>query len=199
MIDTKQQISGSVEFDVFIEGKEVDLVAVNQDLVEWTDWYTWFNDEELMSGMQHHYFPNTKSMQRQFVREEIKGNSTKIQCGVLHKIDRKFIGVVSLDHIDFLNRKCDIACLIGDKKYQKLSYIVEALQLIIAHAFDQLNIHKINGGSITREVSDLFVRTLGFRNEGQKRCEVYKNGQYHDVYLFGLLKDEFKSSETATD
>ena len=77
-----------------------------------------------------------------------------------------------------------------ERKYQKLKCVIETLQLLIKHAFSQLNMHKTSGGTITKEVADMFVRVLGFQLEGVKKSEIYKNRKYHDAYLFGKLFDE---------
>ena len=34
----------------------------------------------------------------------------------------------------------------------------------------------------TKEIDELFCRTLGFVHEGISRKAVYKNGEYHDIY-----------------
>jgi len=182
-----------MNFDVFIVGKKIDLIVLNEGLVDTSQWYQWFNDEEITLQMQKHYFPNTLTMQKEYFKNNIEGNSQKIQCGILHKKDQIMIGIVSLNSIDFLNRKCEIAGLIGEKQYQNLQYIVEALQLLIKHAFEQLNMNRIYGGTIIKEVYDIFVKILGFMGEGVGRSEVYKNGTYHDTYKLGLLRDEYYS------
>lgn len=184
-----------INYDVFLEGKEVDLVALSEEIVEKTDWYRWFNDEELTSDTQHHYYPNTKLKQLNFYRNEIENNQAKLQLGIVHKKDNKLIGMVSLNFIDFLNRKCEMSGFIGEKKYQNFKYITEACKLIIEHAFDNLNMHKIYGGTTRKEIALLCCRVLGFREEGIKRSEIYKNGNYHDMYIFGLLKEEYYKNQ----
>lgn len=179
------------EFDVFIKGELIDLVVLDEEVVERTNWYNWFNDEENMKFMQKHYYPNTRAMQLEFFKNEIENNPNKLQLGIFHKKDKVLIGTVSLSDIDFLNRQCEIAGFIGEKKYQNVRNIIEACKLLIAHAFNILNMHRIYGGTIIKEVEEMFCRILGFTHEGIKRKSVYKNGKYHDAYLIGLLKEEY--------
>ncbi len=189
--NSKKTAKTDIQFNVFIRGRLIDLVVLNEEVVEKTKWYKWFNDEELTFWMQKHYFPNTKSMQLEFLKRNIENSKTKLQCGIVHKQDNVMIGTLSLSHIDHLHRKCEIGGIIGEKKYQRLKYIIEAFQLFIRHAFEQLNMNKVYGGSITKEVSDMMVRILGFKLEGIKRSEIYKNGRYYDGFLLGLLRDEY--------
>jgi RimJ/RimL family protein N-acetyltransferase len=191
MVDSQNTKETDIEFDVFLQGKLIDLVALNKEIVEKTNWYKWFNDEELTHQMQQHYFPNTMNRQVAYFKENIENSRKKLQCGIVHKRRKIMIGIVSLNDIDYLHRRCDIAGIIGEKEYQTLKYVIEAFQLVIKHAFEQLNMHKIYGGTIIKEVADMFVKILGFEKEGIKRNEVYKNGEYHDVYLLGLLRKDY--------
>ena len=181
----------SADFDIFLQGEEVNLAVVSEALVDRTSWYQWFNDEKNMEHMQKHYFPSTLEAQKKFVREHLKDKPAILPLAIIHKADNKMIGIVSLSSIDTFHRNCEISGFIGEVKYQKLVYFIEASKLIIKHAFDQLNMHRIYGGSINPDVITLFCRVLNFKREGTRRSEVYKNGVYHDVPQIGLLRDEY--------
>ncbi len=179
-------------FDIFIPGQYVNLVALNERLIEDTNWYKWFNDAVGTMNMQKHRFPNTKALQLQYFKNNIENNPKKLQLGIVHNEDNILIGIVSLQ-IDDFNRKCELSEYIGEPEYRKLKYFVEASQLLIKHAFEQLNMNRIAVGSISKEVAVLFRRILGFKEEGIRRKEIYKNGKYNDVFLSGLLKEEWSS------
>lgn len=179
------------KYDVFIAGKVVDLVAVSEELIDRTNWYRWFNDPETTASMQQHYFPNTREAQGAYFRESIAGNRTKFQLGIVHRASASLIGIISLDTIDWFHRTCTIAVIIGERAHRNLSNFLESHHLVLAHAFDGLHMHKVGGGSISEAVAKLYCRTLGFQLEGVRRNEVFKNGSYHDVYLFGLLDHEY--------
>ena len=107
-------------YDIFLEGAIVDLVVLSAEIIENTNWYRWFNDEANLTNMQKHYFPNTKSMQHKLFQNEIEGNSSKLQLGIVFKDDNTFIGTISLNNIDYISRKCEISGFIGEKKYQNM-------------------------------------------------------------------------------
>ena len=182
---------GNQQFDVFIKGELIDLVVLDEDVVRETNWYNWFNDEGNMTSMQKHYYPNTRATQLEFFKNEIENNSDKLQLGIFHKEDKVLIGTVSLSDINLFNRQGEIAGLIGEKKYQNFRNIVEACKLLVKHAFDTLNMHRVYGGSIIKEVDEMFCRVLGFTHEGIKRECVYKNGKYHDAYCHSILREEY--------
>ena len=180
------------QFDIFIKGTNIDLVVLSSEIVGQTNWYSWFNDEENTEYMQQHYFPNSKELQLKYFRDNIEGNDKKIQLGIYHKKDKLLIGTISLNDINFQHRKCEISGFIGEKKYQTLKPFLEANKLLIKHAFEQLNMNRIYGGALNKDVSDFFVRMLNFETEGVLIDDVYKNGHWNNVHLIGLLKKDYK-------
>ena len=180
-----------IKYDIFIKGKAIDLVCLTKDIACNSNWYNWFNDEETTRGMQKHYFPNTRELQSDFYQKHIEGSVDKVQVGIFHKKDQLLIGVLSLNNIDYINRSCEIAGLIGEKKYRNFKDYIEANKLLINHAFRTLNLNRIYGGSVIKEVNEMFCRVLGFKSEGIQKMAVYKNGDYLDVYLIGLLKEDY--------
>jgi RimJ/RimL family protein N-acetyltransferase len=175
--------------DIFLRGEHVILKALNENDVLNTNWYGWFNDEDTTQFMQKHYFPNTLEKQMTFL-ENLNKDDTKLQLGICDIKNGVMFGVISLQQIDFINRKAETAMIIGEANYRKLIYSTEAIELIIKHAFEVLNLIRIYGGTTIYEWAEALCRFLGFKREGILRQDVFKNGAYHDVYLIGLLKEE---------
>ena len=173
--------------DVFISGDRVNLVVLTEEAAFTSPWASWFNDQETTASMQQHHFPTTRAMQVQFFQNELSANSTKLQLGIQCRQTATFIGIISLSRIDWISRRSEIAVTIGNPEFRSLDYWLEANALLIDHAFTSLNLHRITGGSIRREVADLYVRLLDFAHEGIYREHAYKNGKYVDCYLFGRL------------
>ena len=178
------------EFDTFISGEAIDLVVLTADVVETSDWYRWFNDQNNMRNMQKHYFPNTKEMQLNYLKQAIEGSTTKLQLGIVTKPAYELIGVIGLNNIDLLHRKSEITGFIGETRFQTIEPFLEANKLIIRHAFNELNLNRIYGGTLSNELSSFYCRLLGFKQEGILRSDVFKNGEYRAVYSIGLLKEE---------
>ena len=147
-----------IQYDVFLKGEHIDLVVLTEEIVEKSNWYNWFNNEENMLNMQKHYFPNTREDQLRFFRAEISENQSKLQVGIFHKMDQILIGTISLSNIDLLNRKCEIGGLIGETTYKSIKYWLEANRILFRHAVETLNMHRIHGASIAKEVSVFYER-----------------------------------------
>ena len=180
---------------VFLQGKLVILKVLTEADVHNSNWYGWFNDEATTLSMQKHRFPNTKEDQLEFFRKEIAGNDKKLQLGICTIDGGPIFGVVSLNNIDYISRKAEISMIIGESKYRKIKYMTETLELILSQAFNSLNLRRIYGGTIMNELAELLCRALGFKREGLLRQDVFINGKYHDVYLIGILKEEFEQRQ----
>jgi len=176
-------------YDVFLSGLDVNLIVLTQEIAENSSWYSWFNEAETTNTMQKGYFPNTPQKQLIYFRDHIENSETKIQLGILHKLDNVLIGVISLNNIDYLNKKCEVAGLIGNRRYKAIKYFLEANKLIFKHAVNTLGLHRIYGGSLSKEVSIYYERMLEFQQEGVHRQEVFKNGEFNDVYYFARIFD----------
>lgn len=181
--------------DIFIRGTVVDLKVLSRDDVVNSNWYGWFNDEELCQTLQKHYFPNTLESQIQFWEKNILPSSTnsqpdKIQLGICRVGEPLLLGIVSLNNIDFINRKCEFSMVIGEKEGRNVKVFLEASRLIFRHAFETLNMNRIYGGSISKELVVLMCRSLGCKDEGVSRQDIFKNGKYHDSYRYSLLRED---------
>lgn len=180
--------------DVFIQGKNVTLKALSEDDVTNSGWYGWFNDTETTRFMQQHYFPNTLQKQLKHFQDAILGVSNKIQLGILPKGEKQIIGVISLDNIDFLNRKADIAIIIGEKKFLGKGLGTKAVTLLLGHAFGKLSLHKVGLGVLSKHTTAIrSYEKAGFVIEGILKDEILLDGQYHDVTRMGILAEDFKA------
>jgi ribosomal-protein-alanine N-acetyltransferase len=177
--------------DIFLAGKKVILKVLSRDDIDDSNWYGWFNDEELCKTLQKHYYPSTRESQIKFLETEINNSYDKLQLGICQANGGPIIGIVSLNCIDLINRKAEISILVGEREFQKIDLFNESINLMLAHAFKSLNLNRIYGGSISKELVELMCRLFNFREEGIRRNDVFKDGQYCDIYCFGLLRKEF--------
>ncbi len=177
--------------DIFLTGKHIFLKSLTREDVINSNWYGWFNDEQLSKTLQKHYFPNTLENQINFWENHIAKSTSKFQVGICKNESAKIIGVSSLNNIDYINRKCEFSIIIGEKKEQNVTIFIEACKLIFNHAFNTLNMNKIYGGSISKDLVLLMTRLLNCKQDGVAPEDIYKDGTYHDAYLYSILKKDF--------
>jgi len=179
--------------DIFLKGKNVILKALNEEDVLSTNWYGWFNDGKTTRFMQKHYFPNTQAMQLSFLRDMDQHILSKIQVGICDINTGLMFGIVSIQQIDFINRKAELSIVIGEKKYQTLVYSLEALSLMAVHAFYTLNLRRLYAGVMPKEWANALCKFLNFKQEGVLRQDIFKHGEYCDIYRIAVLESEFKN------
>jgi len=177
--------------DIFLKGKHVVLKVLTRDDVIDSGWYGWFNDEELCKTLQKHYFPTTMESQLVFWEQNIRSASDKIQLGICRINDGKLVGIISLNNIDFINRRAEISIVIGEREAQNHSIFTESCMLIFNHGFYSLNLNRIYGGSISKDLVLMMCRMFNCQEEGVRRQEMFKNGVYCDTYSYSLLREEF--------
>ena len=104
------------------------------------------------------------------------------------------IGTVGLTKIDCRSRNAEWGrFMIGDKKYLGKGYGLEAMYLIAQYAFTHLNLHRLylKVFAWNKNARAMF-ESFGFREEGTLREQVFRDGKYHDIVIYGMLGNEFK-------
>jgi RimJ/RimL family protein N-acetyltransferase len=72
-------------------------------------------------------------------------------------------------------------------------YATEASEAVLAHGFDQLNLHKIVAHCFApNEPSRALLARLGFSEEGRRESEAYVDGEWTDILRYGLLRDTWR-------
>lgn len=80
--------------------------------------------------------------------------------------------------------------------HRRRGYAADAARILLRYAFLERRYHKCNSACIaTNTASAALHRALGFVEEGVRRDEVYFNGCYNDVLLFGLMRAEFDAND----
>ena len=180
-------------FETFIVGNTINLVVLNEKIIKETNWFKWFNDEETTYHMQKHYYPNTIEKQINFLEKMVKDQTT-LQLGIVQKPSFVFCGVTSLNNINLFNRNAEISLIIGEKKFRNLEIAIEAMDLIIDHAFSTMNLHKISVGYLRslEQWGNILKKTFGFIQEGVLKEHAFKNGKYIDIINLALFPENFK-------
>lgn len=72
--------------------------------------------------------------------------------------------------------------------YKGQGYMKEALETFIPTLFEQ-GVYRIESEVYAYNTSNYkLLKALNFEHEGTRRQAYYENGKYHDIYLFGLIK-----------
>lgn len=176
-------------FNPFLVGKKIYLRPHEEKDID--VWFKWFNDPDITLYLQHGYFPNTYSNQKYFLENMYK-NISDLQLAIVDKKSNLLIGTIGLHAINFVNRNGDVSIVIGNEKFWGKSLGREAVALILDHAFNKLNLHKVTAGMVEANIGSykLFL-SLGFKEEARLRKQNYVNGKYQDVIKMAIFLDDF--------
>lgn len=109
----------------------------------------------------------------------------------VHKESNKVIGYILFHAVEeevyetgwFFNRL-----------YWRQGFAYESCRALITHAFCKLHVHKIFAESTDPVKSVPLMQKLGMHPEGIQRSHTRENaGNWADIYLYGLLKEDFLS------
>lgn len=138
---------------------------------------------------QHH--PTTLDDERAFARELAERDDA---VALLVTAEDTPVGVVELDPIDWQAGVADLAVWIHPD-HQGRGYAREAVELLCAHAFDELGLHKVTADAYAaNEASRALFESIGFTLEGVGREDAFFDGRRQDSYYFGLLADEWRTA-----
>ena len=107
--------------------------------------------------------------------------------------DKIYFGGCGINNVDWKNSKVVVGIFIGNKDYWNNGYGTDAMNVLIKFIFEQMNINKIKLHVYSfNERAIKCYEKCGFKQEGVLRKELYRNGQYYDEILMGLLKEEYR-------
>jgi RimJ/RimL family protein N-acetyltransferase len=113
-------------------------------------------------------------------------------CKIVLKEGQRHVGNINLHGYHPIHRFISLGIMIGEASARGRGIGKETCSLVIQHAFDHLNIHKVIAGTVVENVGMTKVFTqLGFTIEGTFVQHYYLEGRYHDTYRFGLLRENF--------
>jgi len=105
----------------------------------------------------------------------------------------KPVGLVRLFNIHVLEGYAFLETMITDQKAIRRGFGVEAGKLISYYGVDVLGLRRIEAKVYAyNRLSMNSLLRHGFRQEGILRKAGYCGGEYWDVYVFGILKDEIE-------
>lgn len=106
--------------------------------------------------------------------------------------DDVFIGFVVLHSIKWASQSAELAIGIGLPEYRGKGYGQDAMRLILNYAFAELNLYRVGLTVMSyNAAARRAYERAGFVQEGAKRQIVHREGERHDLVLYGILRDEW--------
>ena len=172
--------------DIFLVGKNINLRILSESDVN-GNYSRWLNDLEITEFNSHGRFPMTISKLIEYVKMSIDSNSALV-LAVEDKFTNEHIGNISLQGINWIDRNAEIAFLLGEKAYWGKGVMLEAGKVLIEHAFNTLNLHRIYCGTSSKNIGmQKLALKLKMSKEVIRKEVLFKNGMYNDIIEYGIL------------
>jgi RimJ/RimL family protein N-acetyltransferase len=177
---------------VFLQGERLYLRPIEEEDLDRCR--RWINDPRVRKFLKQS-FPLDRIAERAWHerRSRARPPSEIILAIVLNDGDRH-IGNNGIHPIDWLNRRGTSGTMIGEPELWGKGYGYEAKELLLEYAFNTLNLHRIDSGALsTNPRSIACLKKSGYVEEGRARQWIYRDGQWVDHVLFGILAEEWRA------
>ena len=109
--------------------------------------------------------------------------------------DGETVGATGIHAIDWPNAHGTTGIVIGAKHKWGSGIATEVMRLRTAYAFDQLNLRKLmTEVFIENEASKRALEKNGYRTAGTHKQHFFTRGEWHDVWLGEILRDEWENA-----
>ena len=122
----------------------------------------------------------------------LNSRSNSVRCAIVDAND-VIIGCVYLLKIDSINLCADLHIMIGNEEHRGKGVGTFAVSAMVNHAFFNLNLRRLQLEVLEyNQTAQKLYKKNGFVEEGRKRKAIFKDGQYVDELIMGLLREEYK-------
>lgn len=100
------------------------------------------------------------------------------------------VGIISLNNIDYMNKRTSWGFYIGEEKYRLYGGIIPTY--FYNYVFATYDFHKITAEVMEGNSNVIKLNLLhGYRIVGVYKDHIFKNGSYFDLNLLELLKEDW--------
>ena len=178
----------------FIPGRNCSLRPLRREDID-GGWMEWFNDPEVTRHMLRGAFPNTHEEQVAFFESVVTGSPNDLVLAIVTEPEGKHVGTLGLHRIDWINRSAEFGMVVGESSARGRGIGKEATWLMCHHGFDRLNLHRIWLGVMASHGAVIRVMSgVGFREEARLREAVWREGQWEDNLIMGMLAGELRDA-----
>lgn len=148
------------------------------------------SDKELMSCLVSPFRYINFETDEKWYSNYMQNRDKNVRCAVIDE-NETVMGFVYLTNIDWNNRTCVFGIMVLPE-FQGKGVGKFAIKEMINHAFINMNLHRIELRVLaTNDRAIKLYEKNGFVREGCLRKSNYKNGEYVDMFVYSLLKEDY--------
>jgi len=158
----------------------------------------WTHDSEFMRLMETGAArPMSAAMvkkQYEKLEKEIEEEKNLYHFMIRTRADDRLIGRATLQWIEWTNGNAFLRLGIGAVEERGKGYGTQALRMLLRFAFAELNLFRVSAVVPEYHAGAIaLLKKFGFVQEVCRRKSLERDGQRWDLYVFGLLNDEWRN------
>ena len=152
--------------------------------------YKWINDPEV-----RRFLKVIRPMSLKAEGEWIDATNSTSTCisFTIETLDGQPIGTMSLDRINWKDRRAVTGTFIGEAEFRDKGYGTDAKMALLKYAFEELNLHKVCSGALGfNDRSVAYSKKCGYKVEGREKQQIFRDGKYYDHILLGVFRKDWE-------
>jgi len=157
--------------------------------------HKWHNDHDLNRYFGSAFRFVSHFSEEEWIRKKVAYSLTEINLAICLTSTQEHIGNAYIRDINWVNRNAEIHIFIGEKNLRGRGYGTAALHLIIKHCFYDINLERLYLHVFKENIAAIkcYLKT-GFVVEGTLKRHYFKDYEFKDVMILGLLREEYINS-----
>ena len=170
---------------IFLESDDVELRTVEREDLEFCQ--QTLNDPDVRHGLAV-TDPLTSDDEEEWYEGRV------VESDDVHLLvcdDGEAVGMVGLNSVNGTAGNAELGYWIAPE-YHRNGYATAAARLLVDYAFAERRLHKVYANAFAfNEGSQRVLEKAGFDREGVHRDQRYVDGEYVDVYRYGLVATDW--------
>jgi RimJ/RimL family protein N-acetyltransferase len=150
-------------------------------------------DPEISANTLEIPYPPNERMARDWISETDRkrdGRSDQVFM-ITDRRSGEIIGAIGLVGFTREHSRAKIGYWIG-RPFWNRGYATEAVCAVLDYGFRVIGLHRIYAFSLTRnKASGRVIEKCGMRHEGVLRHHIQKNGNFQDIAVHGIIREEY--------
>jgi len=132
------------------------------------------------------------------LEKRIEENKNLYHFTIRARADDRLIGKAVIQRVEWANGNCSIRLGIGAAEDRRKGYGTQALKMLLRFVFAELNLFRVTAYVPEyNEGATALLNKFGFVEEVRRRQALERDGRRWDLFVFGLLKDEWLNQAPA--
>lgn len=166
------------------------LKKINEE--DYKNLFSLWQDKDLIQYTYHQYMESEEDARQKVLKVIDRYTKAGGHFGpYLLYHNNEFVGYCGIDHKSEILREYEIFYIIS-KPFHGMGFATEVSVALTDYAFGELGAERVSAEVVKDNIASLKVLSkTGMLQEGCLRRSFYKGKDYHDLVIFGILKNEW--------